>query len=135
MLPNPLGPGAGSSGHFYGLYSARSLTRSTKSRADRDSGLDDLAGDILGDVAMSLSQTKCRRIGDAIRQELGQAVCGRLVRWHVMPASPCPKIGVYESDCSNRHKREADGEDAARQTPGYGQGIPVESIRSASHNS
>ncbi len=54
---------------------------------------------------------------------------------HVKPASPCPKIGVYESDCSNRHKCEADGEDAARQTPGYGQGIPVGSIRSASHNS
>ncbi len=29
---------------------------------------------------------------------------------HVKPASPCPKIGVYESDCGSQHKREADGE-------------------------
>ncbi len=58
-----------------------------------------------------------------------------MAQWRVKPVNLCPKIDVYESDCSNRHKREADDEDAARQTPGHGQGIPVGSIRSASHNS
>jgi hypothetical protein len=39
--------------------------------------------------------------------------------------------GVFGYDCNNRHKLEAAAEDAARQTPGYGQGIPVGSTRSA----
>ncbi len=53
---------------------------------------------------LSLSQIRSGRIGDAIRRGLGQALYDRMARWRVMPASPCPKIGVYESDCSNRHK-------------------------------
>jgi hypothetical protein len=43
--------------------------------------------------------------------------------------------GAFGCDCSNRRKREADAEDAARQIPRYGQGIPVGSTQSASHNS
>ncbi len=82
-----------------------------------------------------MSQTKSGRIGDAIRRELAQALYDRMAQRRVTLVNPCPKIDVSECDCSTQHKREADGEDGARQTPGYGQGIPVGSIRSASHNS
>jgi hypothetical protein len=43
--------------------------------------------------------------------------------------------GVFGHDCNIRHMLEADAEDAARQTPAYGRGIPVGSTRSAFHNS
>ena len=43
--------------------------------------------------------------------------------------------GAFGCDCSNRRKREADAEDAARQIPRYGQGIPVGSTRLVFHNS
>src|SRR3974390_2606935 len=58
-----------------------------------------------------------------------------MARWRATPASPCPKTRAFGYDCNNRHKLEADGEDAARQTLPYDQGIPLGSSRLASHNS
>ncbi len=89
----------------------------------------------LSQRACPCRKTKSGRIGDAIRREVRQALYDRLAQWRVKPVNPCPRIDVYEFDCSNQHKREADGEGAARQTPGHGQGIPVGWIRSASHTS
>src|SRR6266567_6584543 len=74
-------------------------------------------------------------IGGAIRPELAQAICDRVTRWREAPASPCSRTGAFGCDCSNWRKRKADAEDAARQIPRYGQGIPVGSTQSASHNS
>jgi hypothetical protein len=67
--------------------------------------------------------------------ELAPAICGRMTRPCATPASLYSRTGAFGSDCSNRRKREADAEDAARQRPRYGQGTPVGSTRSASHNS
>jgi len=55
-----------------------------------------------------------------------------MTRWRAKQADPFPMTGVFGYDCNNRHKLEAAAEDAARQTPGYGQG---RSTRSASYNS
>ncbi len=83
---------------------------------------------------LSLPETNSGRIGGAIRPKLAQPIYDRMTQWRAKQASPCPKTGAFGCDCNNRHKLEADAEDAARQTPGYGQGTPVGSTRSASHN-
>ena len=74
-------------------------------------------------------------IGDAICPGLAPAEYGRRPLRRGLPANPCSTRGAFGFDCNRLRKFEVDSEDAARQIRRHGQGSPVGSSRSASHNS
>src|SRR4051794_11471187 len=80
--------------------------------------------------ALSLSETKPGRIGDAVRPGLARAEYGRRSRSGGLPENPYSRIGASGLDCSSLRKIEVNAEDAARQIRRHGQGGPVGSSRS-----
>src|SRR6476659_5341797 len=83
---------------------------------------------------LSLSEIKYERSDDAGRRGRASLRCSLGCELVASSAHPCPRTGVFGSDCSSSHNSAADGEDGALPKQSRGPNSPVGSNRSPVRN-